>query len=79
MSLSASSDEWCRRSDVIVAGLPYARKIVDDTLIWADGEEELEGRVRTLLQGFKEEGITISMKKFEIGSKLKFVGHIVGD
>ena len=35
MGLSASSDEWCRRSDVIVSGLPWARKIVDDTLIWA--------------------------------------------
>ena len=32
-----------------------------------------------MLQGFKEEGITISMKKFEIGSKLKFAGHIVSD
>ena len=31
--LNASSDEWCRRSDVIVEGLPWARKIVNDILI----------------------------------------------
>ena len=64
---------------MIVAGLPYARKIVDDTLIWADSEEELECRVRTVPQRCKEEGITISMKKFEMGSKLKFAGQIVSD
>ena len=33
--LNASSDEWCRRSDAVVEGLPWARKIVDDILIWA--------------------------------------------
>ena len=64
---------------MIVAGLPYAGKIADDTLIWADSEDKLEGRVRTVLQRCKEEGITSSMKKFEIGSKLKFVGHIVSN
>ena len=63
---------------MIVASLRYARKIVDYTLIWADSKEELEGRMRTVLQRCKE-GITISMKKFEIGSKLKFAGHIVSD
>ena len=35
MGLSASSDEWCRTSDWIVEGLPWAMKIVDDTLVWA--------------------------------------------
>ena len=35
MGLNASSDEWCCHSDVIIRGLPWARKIVDDTLIWA--------------------------------------------
>ena len=34
MGLRASSDEWCRQSDII-ARLPYAMKIVDDTIIWA--------------------------------------------
>ena len=32
---NASSDEWCRRSDAIVDGLIWAKKIVDDVLIWA--------------------------------------------
>ena len=36
--LNASSDEWCRRSDAVVEGLLWARKIVDDILIWADDQ-----------------------------------------
>ena len=32
-----------------------------------------------MLQRCKEEGITISHKKFEIGTSLKFAGHIVSD
>ena len=50
MGLSASSDEWCRQSDIIIAGLPYAIKIVDDTIIWANSEAQLEERVTTVLQ-----------------------------
>ena len=41
MGLNASSDEWCCKSDIIVEGLPWARKLVDDTIIWADNEEDL--------------------------------------
>ena len=38
MGLNASSDEWCCHSDVIIRGLPWARKIMDDTIIWATNE-----------------------------------------
>ena len=50
MGLNASSDEWCRQFDIIIAGLPYAMKIVDDTIIWGSNEAELEERVTTVLQ-----------------------------
>ena len=42
MGLNASYDKWCRQSDIIIAALPYAMKIVDDTIIWAGTEEQLE-------------------------------------
>ena len=35
MGLNASSDKWCCQSDVLIREIPWARKIVDDTLIWA--------------------------------------------
>ena len=77
MGLNASSDEWCCHSDVIIQGLPWARKIVDDTLIWAETEEELLDRTRIVLQRCKENNITISLKKLEMGSEIEFAGHII--
>ena len=75
MGLNASSDEWCQQSDVIIRGLPFAMKIVD-TIIWAKDEAELEEMVTTVLQQCKENHITISQKKFEMGSGIHFTGDI---
>ena len=79
MGLNASSDEWCRQSDIIIASLPYAMKIVDDTIIWASTEEQLEERMTTVLQRCTENNITISRKKFEMGNSINFAGHIISD
>ena len=70
MGLSASSDEWCRCSDWIVEGLPWAMKIVDDTLVWASDLQTLEKRVVEVLERCKQINITISKKKFEIAEQL---------
>ena len=55
MRLNASSDEWCCHSDIIIQGIPWARKIVDDTLIWAETEEELLESTRIILKKSKKE------------------------
>ena len=72
MGLTASSDESCCKSDIIVEGLPWARKLVDDTIIWADKEEDLVIRTRTVLERCKT-NITISRKKFEMGREIEFI------
>ena len=75
MGLNASSHEWCSRSDVVIEGLPWTRKIVDDILIWAESEEELMERMRVILNRCKEHNITISRKKLELGTDLRsFLG-----
>ena len=79
MGLNASSDEWCCQSDVIIEGLDWARKIVDDTLIWAEDMEELMRRTRIVLERCRKVGITISKKKLELGNKIQFAGHIISD
>ena len=79
MGLNASSDEWCCQSDAIIRGLPWARKIVDDTLIWAQSMDELMERTRIVLQRCRDYGITISKKKLELGKKINFAGHIISD
>ena len=54
-------------------------KIVDDTIIWASTEDQLEERVTTVLQRCLENNITISRKKFEMGNSIHFAGHIISD
>ena len=65
MGLNASSDEWCCQSDVIVQGLTWAKKLVDDTLIWADSMAQLQERIDIVLDRCKEANITISKKKLD--------------
>merc|ERR1712074_276983 len=60
MGLSASSDEWCRRSDVAVEGIPFAKKIVDDIIVWAPSLETLKQHVEAVLVKCRENNITIS-------------------
>ena len=79
MGLNASFDEWCRQSDINISGLPYAMKIVDDMIIWAKNEKELEERVETVLRRCEENNITISRKKLELGNSIHFAGHIISD
>jgi hypothetical protein len=77
MGLNASSDEWCARSDAALEGLEKTRKIVDDILVWAGSWEELCGRVRSVLERCKQHGITLSRDKMQMGSEVRFAGHVI--
>ena len=48
MGLSLSSDEWCWHSDRANEGMPFAKKIVDDILVWATDLPTLYDRVRSI-------------------------------
>ena len=54
MELSSSSDEWCRHSDTVLEGLPFARKIVDDILIWAPDLPTLVDRIKIIAERCKK-------------------------
>ena len=75
--LIASSDEWCRRSDAIVEGLPWARKIVDDILIWAPDFITLKTQIEEISQRSLALNVILSKKKIIIGEELPFAGYIV--
>ena len=68
MGLNALWDEWCARSDQVFVGHDYegTQKIVDDGLTSAETLEQLEERVRRLLQSCSKAGVTLSKKKFAI-------------
>ena len=77
MGLSASSDEWCKRSDELVLGLTWAKKIVDDILLWARDYAELWPRIRIILDRCRHWNITVSLSKFEVGEKIFFAGCVI--
>ena len=78
MGPSSSSDKWCRQSDRAIEGMPFAKKIIDNILVWADSLPELIDRVRQIATKCKELNIILSRKKFMIGNELPFAGLIVG-
>ena len=67
--LNTSSDEWCQRSDTVIDGLPWAKKIVDDILVWAPSLPELKIRVETIANNCKKLNITLSKKSLKSGGK----------
>ena len=77
MGLSSSSDEWCRHSDRAIEGLNFAKKIVDDVIVWASSIEELSERVRIVARRCQELNIILSRKKFVMGEEIEFAGFVV--
>ena len=79
MGLSASSDEWCARSDITIADLDFCKKIVDDILVWADTLALLLTRLRIILSRCRTHNVTISMSKLCVGTSIPFAGFLVTD
>ena len=76
MGLSLSSDKWCRHSDRAIEGMPFAKKIVDDILVWATNLLTLYERVRASARRCEELNISLSRKKFAVGTEIFFVGLV---
>ena len=72
MGCSASSDEWCKRSDAALHGITGVHKLVDDILIEAPDYNELCNRLELVLQRCLDSNITISLPKMQIGESITF-------
>ena len=77
MGLCSTNDEWCFRSDVVVADVPGCNKIVDDILIAAPNYDVLNDRLHIVLNRCIDASLVISKKKLQIGSNLSFAGFNV--
>jgi hypothetical protein len=77
MGLSATSDDWCRKSNFVIEGNENARKIVDDILCWGATMQELMTKLDTILLRCIAIGITLSIKKFKISKEVAFAGYVV--
>ena len=58
-------------------GLLWARKIVDDILIWAHDLDTLHSRINEISRRCQTLNVVLSRKKFCIGTSLPFAGYIV--
>ena len=70
VGLSCSCDEFCRRSDKVVEGLPGVRKLVDDILTQAPDLETLLSRIDLVLEQGKKHNFTLSKMKVEISESM---------
>ena len=55
------------------------KKIVDDILIWAPSLEQLEQCIIQILERCATINVTISKKKFTIGTEIPFAGFLISD
>ena len=76
MGLCSSSDEFCRRTDEALAGLPI-RKLVDDILITASTLGDLQTKIDMLLQRCHSHNIVLSKPKFQIAEEISFAGYTI--
>ena len=63
----------------MVEGLLWARKIVDDILIWAPDLDTLRSRINEISTRCQSLNVVLSRKKFCIGTSLPFAGYIVSN
>ena len=79
MGMSPSSDEFCFRTDRILAEVPGVLKIVDDALLQAPTYAELCRRFRVACEAAREGNLTLSREKVAYGPEIEFGGYIISD
>ena len=78
MGLSCAQDEYCRRGDLALAGIPNMAKVVDDILVHATNNQELLDSTVKVLDRCRENKITLNPKKFQFGEEeIDYVGYKV--
>ena len=74
MGLCTTGDEWCIRSDIIVEGLEWASKIIDDILIQGPDWPTTMDRARIILRRCRDNNVSLSLKKAQCGQSVSFAG-----
>lgn len=75
--LNASSDWWCRQSDMALADIKDIYKLVDDILITATTFDKLLYKIEEVLARCRKYNIHLNGKKVQIGTEVKFAGFLV--
>jgi hypothetical protein len=77
MGMKNSSDVFCHRTDDILSDVPDLIKVVDDSLLQAETEEDLLSILRIALVACFKVNLTLSKDKIKCGQKIGFAGYII--
>ena len=77
MGLCNSSDEFVRRSDYALEGLPGV-KLINDVLISPENYPQSYERIENVLKQCEEHNIVLSINKFKISDPVVFLGFNLG-
>ena len=82
--ISSAPEEYQRRQDQTVEGLPGVRSIIDDILIYGEGDTEEEAiadhdvKFRALMERCKERNLKLNKDKLSLKMKeVNFIGHLI--
>ena len=82
--ISSAPEEYQRRQDQTVEGLRGVRSIIDDILIYGEGDTEEEAiadhdvKFRALMERCKERNLKLNKDKLSLKMKeVKFIGHLI--
>ena len=74
--VSFGTDAFCQVFSEIFTGIEGCKTYVDEILIWASSEEELQERLQAVFQRARENGVKFNKSKSQIGLKeVTYLGH----
>lgn len=82
--ITSAPEEYQRRQDQAVEGIPGVKSIIDDILIYGEGKTEEEAikdhdrKFRLLMERCRERNIKLNKDKLKLKMKeVKFIGHLI--
>ena len=82
--ISSAPEEYQRRQDQAIEGLPGVRSIIDDILIFGEGDTDEEAiidhdkKFRSLMERCRERNLKLNKDKLKLKLReVKFIGHLI--
>ncbi|XP_024117849.2 uncharacterized protein K02A2.6, partial [Oryzias melastigma] len=76
--LSSAPEAFQKAMDSILCGMPGTVCYMDDVVVFAENEEQLEQRLRQIFQRFQERGLTLNKDKCIFGlQQIEILGHVI--
>uniref|UniRef100_A0A3B3IAC9 ribonuclease H n=1 Tax=Oryzias latipes TaxID=8090 RepID=A0A3B3IAC9_ORYLA len=76
--LSSAPEAYQKAMDIMLCGMPGTVCYMDDVVVFAESEEQLEKRLRQVFQRFQDRGLTLNRDKCIFGlQQIEILGHVI--